>query len=208
METAKTYTPAPVWIKDCKLNSEYTGMLPSLVKEAHERRNLKRCHDGWKYGEKFDETQKLTPEMVPFEELPQQLRDQLTGEMQENLQYLQHRGYRLATESEIITSAENEVKAMKPRSLYAHISKAFWLMLAAEIIISIAIFWYINDTYLFSPKSCLALLCFILFSCFAGYFTVMLMRNAVNEYNSEYELYLRYKQAWLDKKAGFLPQKS
>lgn len=208
MRPLKNYIPSPTPLHNQQLDSDYAQLLTNMAAEAYERRNLERYREGWQYGDTYDEEQKKSPDMLPFHHLPQQQRNLLTSQMRENLQYLQYQGYRLTTDEQIIAKAENEVKAMKPRSLYAHISKSFWLILGVETLVSVALFWHINGTYFFSPTSCLTLLCFIFFSCFIGYFIISLMKNAISKYNSEYELYLRYKQAWLDKKAGFLPQKN
>ena len=66
------YIPQPTDTSDIKLPSELTPLIEEMAKNVHEVWAKSRIEQGWKYGEKRDDTKKLHPCLVPYEELPEE----------------------------------------------------------------------------------------------------------------------------------------
>ena len=64
------YIPQPMDTSDIKLPSALTPLIEKMSKNVHEVWAKSRIEQGWTYGEKRDDTNKLHPCLVPYEELP------------------------------------------------------------------------------------------------------------------------------------------
>ena len=64
------YIPQPTDTSDIKLPSELTPLIEEMAKNVHEVWAKSRIEQGWEYGEKRDDINKLHPCLVPYEELP------------------------------------------------------------------------------------------------------------------------------------------
>lgn len=65
------YLPNPVDISDVVLPKELDALVESIAKNVHDVWAQGRISDGWKYGKQRDDTNKLHPCLVPYEELPE-----------------------------------------------------------------------------------------------------------------------------------------
>ena len=65
-----TYIPKPVDTSDVQLPEELEMLVEQMSKNVHDVWAETRIAQGWSYGEKRDDAQKLHPCLVPYEELP------------------------------------------------------------------------------------------------------------------------------------------
>lgn len=67
----KKYTPQPISLDEIELPQELKNLLEKIAKNVHEVWSENRIKDGWKHGEERDDSLKLHPCLVPYEELPE-----------------------------------------------------------------------------------------------------------------------------------------
>jgi hypothetical protein len=65
------YVPAPIDTSSIQLPKEIDDVLEQLAKNSHEVWAQQRMKDGWRYGPQRDDKQKIHPDLVPYEELPE-----------------------------------------------------------------------------------------------------------------------------------------
>ena len=69
---AKEYTPKPIDTKDVKLRAEISALSEAIAENAHEIwASIKRA-EGWRYGPKRNDDERVMPSMVPYAELTEQ----------------------------------------------------------------------------------------------------------------------------------------
>ncbi|MBQ9254823.1 MAG: Ryanodine receptor Ryr [Bacteroidales bacterium] len=66
----KTYTPNPINTSDVLLPKELEQLTEEMAKNVHELWSQTRIEQGWKYGEKRDDENKLHPCLIAYEDLP------------------------------------------------------------------------------------------------------------------------------------------
>jgi len=65
------YKPAPIDTSTIVLPDELIALSEVIAKNVHEVWASERIKEGWTYGEKRDDEKKITPCLVPYEELPE-----------------------------------------------------------------------------------------------------------------------------------------
>ena len=65
------YQPKPIDTSDIRIPEELLPLVEKIAKNVHEVWALARLQEGWVYGEKRDDEKKITPCLVPYEELPE-----------------------------------------------------------------------------------------------------------------------------------------
>ncbi|WP_029902470.1 RyR domain-containing protein [Prevotella sp. 10(H)] len=65
----KKYIPQPISLDDIELPHELENLLEQIAENVHEVWSANRINDGWQYGLKRDDSLKLHPCLVPYEEL-------------------------------------------------------------------------------------------------------------------------------------------
>ncbi len=70
-ETILNYKPDPIDTSKVNLTTEHLKITELLAKNTHEIWAKQRISEGWKYGKNRDDSQKLHPGLVPYEELPE-----------------------------------------------------------------------------------------------------------------------------------------
>lgn len=93
MEDNKNYTPSPVDTSDVKLPEELNGLTEELAKNVHDNWAKARIAEGWTYGEKKDAGMKTTPDLVPYDELPDSEKDYDRNTALETLKLIYKKGY-------------------------------------------------------------------------------------------------------------------
>ncbi len=68
---AKEYTPKPIDTKDVELRAEISALSEAIAENAHEIWASIRKAEGWKYGQRRNDEERVTPSMVPYAELPE-----------------------------------------------------------------------------------------------------------------------------------------
>jgi len=66
-----TYQPQPINTADVKLSEELRALTEKLAENVHEVWSAGRIADGWRYGEKRDDSRKLHPCLLPYNQLPE-----------------------------------------------------------------------------------------------------------------------------------------
>ncbi len=66
------YVPQPIDTSDIQLPEELLPLLEAMAKNVHEIWAQERISQGWSYGDKRDDENKLHPCLVPYEELPEE----------------------------------------------------------------------------------------------------------------------------------------
>lgn len=89
------YIPQPIDTKDVVLPQELIPLVEGIAKNVHEVWSKGRMDDGWRYGEKRDDAEKLHPCLVPYEELTEieKVFDRKTS--QETLKLIIKLGFRI-----------------------------------------------------------------------------------------------------------------
>lgn len=66
------YKPRPIDTSNIQLPEELNPLLEAMAKKVHEIWAQERINQGWKYGEKRDDTLKHHPCLVAYEDLPEE----------------------------------------------------------------------------------------------------------------------------------------
>ncbi len=69
------YIPQPIDTSDVQLPEELTPLIEAMAKNVHETWAESRISQGWSYGEQRDDSRRLHPCLVPYEELPEEEKD-------------------------------------------------------------------------------------------------------------------------------------
>jgi len=67
----KTYNPQPIDTSSVKLSSDLLELTELLAKNTHDIWAKQRIAEGWRYGTERNDTKKLHPCLVPYEDLPE-----------------------------------------------------------------------------------------------------------------------------------------
>ena len=91
----RMYVPKPIDTEKIILGKDILELSEKLAKNTHEVWAIQRIKDGWKYGEKRDDSKKETPCLVEYEKLPEEekLYDRETA--METLKVIQKLGYEI-----------------------------------------------------------------------------------------------------------------
>ncbi|MBE7044625.1 MAG: Ryanodine receptor Ryr [Ruminococcaceae bacterium] len=87
------YTPNPIKTDDMILSDEILALSELLAKNTHEVWAQGRISDGWRYGEKRDDREKLHPCLVAYEELSEAEKDYDRNTALETLKLIIKLGY-------------------------------------------------------------------------------------------------------------------
>jgi ryanodine receptor 2 len=66
-----TYQPRPIPTDDVKLSGDLLPLTERLAENAHDLWAAQRLAQGWRYGERRDDVQKLHPCLVSYSDLPE-----------------------------------------------------------------------------------------------------------------------------------------
>ena len=73
--TALPYSPHPIDVSDVELDEDLIELSESIAENAHEIWAKQRKDEGWRYGRERNDILKLTPDYVPYSELPEMEKD-------------------------------------------------------------------------------------------------------------------------------------
>ena len=91
----KTYQPKPLDTSHVQLSSDLSELLEKLAENAHDVWATQRLNDGWTYGLKRDDSQKLHPCLVPYDDLPESEKEYDRKTSGETLKAVIALGYRV-----------------------------------------------------------------------------------------------------------------
>jgi len=89
------YQPSPILTDDVPLPPELLQLVELLARNAHDIWAHKRIADGWHYGKERNDSEKLTPCLLPYEELPDSEREYDRVLVRQTLKAILKLGYRI-----------------------------------------------------------------------------------------------------------------
>ena len=66
-----TYTPATIDTSHVSLSPDLEELVERLAQNNHDHWARKRIDEGWRYGASRNDREKLHPDLVPYEQLPE-----------------------------------------------------------------------------------------------------------------------------------------
>lgn len=87
------YTPNPIDTRDVKLSEELLDLTEKLAENVHEQWARKRLEEGWQYGPQRDDVRKITPCLVPYDQLPESEKAYDRETAMETIRVLRKLGY-------------------------------------------------------------------------------------------------------------------
>lgn len=87
------YIPNPINTSGITLPSELIDLTEKLAKNVHEVWASQRASSGWRYGDKENASEKTTPLLVPYDQLPESEKDYDRNTALETIKMLVMLGY-------------------------------------------------------------------------------------------------------------------
>jgi hypothetical protein len=75
MKKINEYKPNPLDTSNIELPEDLLKLTEFLSSNVHELWSEEKISKGWKFGEKHDEDSKKTPSLVPYEKLPDHVKE-------------------------------------------------------------------------------------------------------------------------------------
>ena len=95
MSNTIKYTPRPINTEDIELPDGLVLLTEEIAANVHDVWAAGRISEGWRYGEKKDTDKKLTPLLVPYDELPESEKEYDRNTALETLRLIIKLGYRI-----------------------------------------------------------------------------------------------------------------
>ena len=95
MKKQINYSPKPIDTTDITLPEEMMALAEQLAKNVHDVWALTRMNQGWTYGEQRDDMQKIHPDLIPYEELPDGEKEYDRNTSQETLKTILKLGFKI-----------------------------------------------------------------------------------------------------------------
>ena len=92
------YIPKPIDTSDVILDEDILSLAEALARNTHEVWSENRIKDGWKYGERRDDTARLHPCLIPYEELSEEEKEYDRHTSIEALKLICKLGYKIVKE--------------------------------------------------------------------------------------------------------------
>lgn len=89
------YIPNPVDTSNVVLSKDLLELTEQIAKNTHDVWAKGRMAEGWRYGEKRDDKNKLTPCMVEYEELPESEKEYDRNTSLETIKLIISLGYKI-----------------------------------------------------------------------------------------------------------------
>ena len=89
------YIPQPINTKDVELTDELMILAEEIAKNVHEVWSEGRMKDGWKYGPERNDTERLHPCLVPYEDLSESEKEYDRRTSQETLKLIMKLGFKI-----------------------------------------------------------------------------------------------------------------
>lgn len=89
------YTPKPIDTSNITLPKELNTLLEAMAKNVHEVWAQTRIEQGWQYGPERNDTEKLHPMLVPYEELPEEEKTYDRNTSHETLRFILAAGFEI-----------------------------------------------------------------------------------------------------------------
>ena len=93
MERKNGYIPEPIDTSDVKLPDDLLELSELIAKNVHENWSMGRLEDGWTYGTERNDEKRLTPCLVPYEDLSEEEKEYDRKTSMETLKVIMKLGY-------------------------------------------------------------------------------------------------------------------
>jgi len=87
------YIPKPIDLDDIVLEDDLLELQEIIAKNVHEVWAKSRMEEGWRYGDKVDSSLKITPCLIPYEDLPELEKEYDRNTAMQSLKLLVKLGY-------------------------------------------------------------------------------------------------------------------
>lgn len=91
-----TYTPQPADTSKVNLPNELLSLIEQIAKNVHEVWAATRIAQGWQYGESRDDTYKLHPCLISYEELSEEEKEYDRNTSKETLKLILKLGFNIS----------------------------------------------------------------------------------------------------------------
>ncbi len=92
------YEPKPVDTGDVELPAELLALTERIAENAHDVWAVGRIREGWVYGGVKDSVARTTPDLLPYDELPESEKEYDRNTAIETLKLIVKLGYRIVKE--------------------------------------------------------------------------------------------------------------
>lgn len=92
------YIPQPVDTSDVILDASLVELTETIAENCHDLWAIGRIKEGWTYGEVKDSEKKITPCLVPYDELPEDEKEYDRVTTMETLKLIVKLGYKIIKE--------------------------------------------------------------------------------------------------------------
>ncbi len=96
--SAQNYRPAPMDTSKARLPHEIEQLTEQLARNAHEVWAQQRMAEGWRWGAHRDDTRKLHPSLVPYEQLPESEKEYDRSTAMQTVKAILALGFRISKE--------------------------------------------------------------------------------------------------------------
>ena len=91
----KQYIPSPIDTSNIEVPPELSALGETLARNVHEVWAKEKLSQGWIYGEKLDHEKKTHPDLIPYDELSESIRDFDRNTSMETIKLLLSFGYKI-----------------------------------------------------------------------------------------------------------------
>ena len=95
-QTSNNYTPSPADTANIQLPEELIALAEAVSKNVHEVWAKGRIDEGWVYGEVKDAEKKVSPCLIPYDELPESEKEYDRNTAIETLKLITKLGYEIS----------------------------------------------------------------------------------------------------------------
>jgi hypothetical protein len=100
MSSPKKYVPKPINTSEIQLNKDIIELLEILARNTHEVWSQQKIIEGWKYGTTLSQEEKITPFLVPYKDLPEEIKQYDRNTALETLKLVIELGYNITKEND------------------------------------------------------------------------------------------------------------
>ncbi len=90
-----TYEPQPIDTSRVALSADLRELIECLARNNHDHWARKRLDEGWRYGPTRNDREKLHPDLVPYDKLPETEKDYDRKSVIETLKAIMALGYEI-----------------------------------------------------------------------------------------------------------------
>ena len=94
------YNPTPIDTSDVTLPTELLALIEQIAANVHDVWAAQRIQEGWTYGNERNDTAKTTPDLVPYQKLPEKEKEYDRRTALETIRLITKLGYEITKQPE------------------------------------------------------------------------------------------------------------